>query len=439
MGVFTQRGIKVEHNKNTAGMRALRMDRCESVALPMKQHIGAACVPCAEPGDYVLAGQLVGKAEAPVSAPIHASISGTVQKPETIRLPDGEDVQAVVIKSDGKMERIEACPPQVDSPEAFMQAVRDSGLAGLGGAGFPAHAKLRGAAGKANILLVNAAECEPYITADHREALDNGEDVIDGIRHICKWLGIKEAVVGIEDNKPDAIAHMRTLCKQNTPPELQIKTGVLPSRYPQGAEKMFIRSLTGRAVPLGNLPQDAGVLSMNVGSVAFLGRYMRTGVPLISRTVTVDGGAAPRPMNVRVPIGIRLRELCAFCGIEQPPAKILLGGPMMGAAAPDLDAILCKCNNAVLLFDQEQAAYKPEAACIRCGACLRGCPMRLQPFRLEQAYDARDAQALQELYAEACIECGCCSYVCPAGRSLVQSIRMGKRLLKAKEAGNKNG
>jgi electron transport complex protein RnfC len=383
----------------------------------------------------VQVGQLVGRAEAPLSAPVHASISGAVQKPEIIRLPGGEDVQAVVIQSDGEMRHIETTPPRVSSLEEFLAAVRDSGLVGLGGAGFPAHAKLRSAAqAGADLLLVNAAECEPYITADHREAVDHGEDILDGIRHIRRWLGIREAVIGIEENKGDAIAYLQELCRNYTSPELRLKTGVLPSRYPQGAEKMFIHTLTGRVVPLGKLPSAVGAVVMNVGSVAFLGRYMRTGMPLVSRTVTVDGGAVPHPMNVRVPIGIQLGELCAFCGVEAKPAKIILGGPMMGAATPDLDTMISKCNNSVVLFSREQALLKPETACIRCGCCLSACPMQLQPFKLAQAYDARDLQALGALYADGCMECGSCSYVCPAGRDLVQRIRMGKRILRAKEA-----
>ncbi|MDR2687516.1 MAG: electron transport complex subunit RsxC [Oscillospiraceae bacterium] len=434
MGIFSLAGVKVAHNKNTSAMRAVRIDRCESVTLPMKQHIGAPCAPCVKQGDAVLAGQLVGEAVAPVSAPVHASISGTVQKPEVIRLPSGEDVQAVVIKSDGEMRRIETAAPQVRSLDEFIAAVRDSGLVGLGGAGFPASVKLRSAAqAGADILLVNAAECEPYITADHREALDNAGDLMEGIGHICKWLGIRQAVIGVEDNKGDAISLLRNMCAEQSAPGLKLRVAALPSRYPQGAEKVFIHSLTGRVVPLGKLPPDVGVLTMNIASVAFLGRYMRTGVPLISRTVTVDGGAAPRPMNVRAPIGIKLEELCAFCGLEEKPAKIILGGPMMGAAAPDLNAIISKCSNAVLLFNREQAAPKPETACIRCGACVFGCPMRLQPFKLAQAYAARDARALEDLCVNGCMECGSCSYACPAGRELVQGIRMGKQVLRGAE------
>ena len=435
MRIFSQRGVRVGHSKRTSGLKPVRIDHCERVTLPMKQHIGAPCVPCVAPGEHVLAGQLVGRADAPLCAPVHASISGTVKKIEVARMPGGEDVQAVVIESDGGMERIQASPPQVSSLEEFIQAVRTSGLVGLGGAGFPAHAKLRSAAkAGVDILLVNAAECEPYITADHREALDAAADLMAGIRHICKWMGLKEAVIGIENNKGDAIALLQGICAAETAPELKLRVGVLPSRYPQGAEKVFIHSLTGRVVPLGKLPPDVGVLTMNIGSVAFLGRYMQSGMPLISRTVTVDGDAVPHPMNLRAPIGIHIRELCERCGVVDKPAKIILGGPMMGAAAPDLNSAISKCNNAVLLFSAEQAGLKPETACIRCGCCVMACPMNLQPLKLEQAYFNRDAQALEHLSAPGCMECGCCSYVCPAGRELVQRIRLGKIILRNAQA-----
>ena len=280
------------------------MDRCERVTLPMQQHIGTPCVPCVKPGERVLAGQLVGRAEAKLSSPIHASISGTV-------ISVGE---AVVIEGDGGMEHIETEAPQVHSRGEFLQAVRDSGLVGLGGAGFPTCAKFESAAGQANILLVNAAECEPYITADHREMLGAAPDLIEGIGHICKWLDIHEAAIGIESNKGDAITLLRALCERHSTPALKLRVGVLPARYPQGAEKIFIRSLTGRVVPLGKLPSTVGALTLNVAGAAFIGRYMRTGKPLISRTVTVDGQAVPRPMNVRVPLGVSLRALCALFG-----------------------------------------------------------------------------------------------------------------------------
>ena len=434
LGIFAQKGVKVSHNKRTSKMEAVRIDHCERVTLLMKQHIGAACIPCVAPGDRVLAGQVVGDTSFEPSAPVHASISGTVQDIELIRLPSGEDVKAVVVESDGRMEHIEYAPPVVNSPEEFFVAVWASGLVGLGGAGFPAHVKLRGSFGKANILLVNASECEPNITVDHREVLDASLDIIEGMKLICRWLDIPEAIVGIEKNKADAIALLKVFCAEHSTPQLRMRVKALKSRYPQGADKVFIRSLTRRVVPLGQLPGSVSVLSMNVGSVSFIGRYMQTGRPLISRTVTVDGDAVPRPMNVRVPVGIALRELCAFCGAEHArPAKIILGGPMMGGASPDLNAVISKCNNALLLFSERQAHLKPETACIRCGSCVTACPMRLMPLHLEKAYYARDVEALNKLNATGCMECGCCSFACPAGRELVQRIRMGKRVCRAAE------
>jgi len=419
------KGIRLKHNKNTSALKPVRMEHCKRATLPMRQHIGEPCVPCVAPGEHVLAGQIVGRAEAALCVPVHASISGTVKS---------ADEHAVMIEGDGKMERVQATPPEVNSFEAFIAAVRNSGLVGLGGAGFPTCAKLESAAGKADILLVNAAECEPYITADHREALDNVEDLLKGIRHICRRLEIKEAVVGIEDNKGDAISLLRGLCALRTSPELKLRVAVLPAHYPQGAEKLFIHSLSGRVVPLGKLPPDVGVLTMNIASVAFTGRYLRTGMPLISRTVTVDGGAVPHPMNVRVPIGVSLEELCAFCGIENTPAKIILGGPMMGTACPDMNSVIEKRNNCVLLFDEKQAKPRRETACIRCGCCLLACPMRLQPLKFEQAALKGDAQALESLCVQGCMECGCCAYVCPAGRDLVEKIRLGKKIAKGVKA-----
>jgi electron transport complex protein RnfC len=340
----------------------------------------------------------------------------------------------VVIASDGEMTPAEGiAPPMMATREDFFAAVRASGLVGLGGAGFPTHAKLRSVVG-ADTLLVNAAECEPYITVDHRETLEEADEILDGIRLIAAQLDLKRAIVGIENNKGDAIQLMREKCAAASTEALPITVGVLPSRYPQGAEKMFIYSLTRRTVPLGKLPSAVGILVMNVASVAFLGRYAKTGKPLVSRTVTVDGDAVEHPYNARVPIGIRLEELITlFGGVKSPPAKIILGGPMMGAASPDLNTVISKCNNSVLLFSQAQTQQKPESACIRCGACAQACPMKLLPLKLEAAYRAKDARTLEERDVLGCIECGSCSYVCPAGRELLQRIRLGKILLREEQ------
>lgn len=434
MSIFTPSpGVKIAHTKRTGSLRPVRIHECcETVTLLMKQHTGAACVPCVKPGDRVDRGQVVGDTETDLAAPVHASVSGMVRRVESRRLPSGEDVRAVVIESDGEMRPFPGlAPPRVESAAEFFAAVRRSGLVGLGGGGFPAHAKLRSAAGKAEILLVNGAECEPCVTADHREMLDAAPDVIEGIRHICRWLGIPKAIIGIERNKPDAIALLKTLCARESTSELALEVHAVPSRYPQGSNKQLSYSLTGRVVPLGGRLTEAGLVMSNVTSTAFLGRYMRTGIPLISRTVTVEGGAVRTPSNVRVPLGIGLRELADFCGgLTSAPVRIVLGGPMMGAAHPGLDTPICKCDNALLLLTKEEAELPPETACIRCGACVNACPMRLPPCELEAAYRAGDAALLEKRDVAACLECGCCAYVCPAKRDLVTRIRLGKDLVK---------
>ncbi|MDR2647533.1 MAG: electron transport complex subunit RsxC [Oscillospiraceae bacterium] len=439
MGIFQQRGIHVVHNKHTSKIKPVRIETCGEVTLMMKQHIGTPCEPLVKAGDEIRLGQVIGDTQAGLAAPIHASVSGKVKRIEQIRILTGEDVKAVVIASDGQMTPLDGiAPPVIKTRDDFFAAIRASGLVGLGGAGFPAHAKLKSACGDVDVLLVNAAECEPYITADHRETLDAGDDVLEGIAQIAHYLGIHKAIVGIESNKGDAIGKFRALCAAVSTPELKITTAVLPSRYPQGAEKMFIYSLTKRIVPLGKLPSSIGALVMNVASVAFLARYIKTGKPLVSRTVTVDGGAVQSPINVRTPIGIQVRELIDFCGLQDVrPKKIIMGGPMMGAATPDLNAVISKCNNAVLLFDDKQTQKRPETACIRCGNCVAGCPMKLLPLKLEAAYRANDTAALTRLDAMGCMECGSCSYVCPASHELVQCIRLGKRLLR--EAQSREG
>ena len=436
MGIFNSRGVKPAHKKHTDNQSAVRLENVASVTIPMRQHIGAPCVPTVKVGDAVAVGQVIGDAEAFMSAPVHASVSGTVSKVGEIRLANGERMTAVTIKSDGEMRLFEGIEkPQYNTVDEFLRHVRASGLVGLGGAGFPTHVKLKVPQGKVDTLVINAAECEPYITTDNRECIDNTADVIDGVELVCKVLEIKNAVIGVEDNKPQAISALR---KEIADRGSGIIVKALKSKYPQGAEKVLIHSATGRVVPMGGLPMDAGCIVMNVASVAFLARYMRTGKPLVTRTVTVDGSAIATPNNFRVPIGAPVQDVIdAAGGFAKEPKKIILGGPMMGNVVSSTDYFITKTNNAVLAFDERDARPKKETACIRCGRCVSVCPMKLMPASLEKYQRCGDAQGLEDGAVLNCIECGCCSFTCPAGRQLVQSIRLGKSIVRTAQAERK--
>ncbi len=428
-------GARVPHRKNTAHAETRAMPAPVRVLLPMQQHVGAPCEPLVKKGDRVLVGQKIADSGAAVSAPIHASVSGTVAGVEKVLLPGGRVSDAIVIDSDGSMEPDPSLrPPKAETLEEFLAAVRESGLVGLGGAGFPAHVKLRVPAGKAvDTLILNGAECEPYITSDHREALEHPQDVVEGARLVQGMLGIPRVILAVEDNKPDAIAALRAAAGDAP------GFAVLPlrSRYPQGAEKVLVKACTNRKIPLGKLPADAGCIVMNITSAGFLARYFRTGMPLVQRRITVDGSAIQNPANVLVPVGTRIRDVVAFLGgYRGEPRKLLMGGPMMGLALPDDGAPVLKQNNGILAFDGADAKLPEPSACIRCGRCVAGCPMNLEPLLLEQLAEQRDAAGLARSGVAACMECGTCAYRCPAHRPLMQAIRLGKNLVK--QAGGKN-
>jgi electron transport complex protein RnfC len=404
----------------------------------MQQHVGAPCTPLVKPGDAVLVGQKIADSAAFVSAPIHASVSGTVSAVQKVLLPGGQAVDAVVIDSDGKMKvSPDVKPPEADSLEHFLAAVRESGLVGLGGAGFPTHVKLKVPAGKTvDTLIVNAAECEPYITSDNREALENTAAVFSGIRAVKDMLNIGRAVIAVESNKPEALEVLEKVAAAQSDKDIHVLP--LPSRYPQGAEKVLIRSCTGRRVPMGGLPADVGCIVMNITSAAFLAGYLKTGMPLVKKRITVDGSAVRNPQNAIVPIGTRIRDVVEFCGgYRSAPRKILMGGPMMGIAVADDEVPVLKQNNGILCFAETDAHTPEPTACIRCGRCVAGCPMGLEPVLLEKYANAGRVRDLIDRNIADCVECGTCSYNCPAGRPLVQAIRLGKALVAAE--GKKNG
>ena len=431
-------GVKVAHHKNTAEKEVERLPIPSKVVIPMQQHIGAPCDPVVKVGDIVAVGQLIGDSDKYVSAPIHASVSGKVVAVGDVKLPNGVMSKAVTIESDGEMRLWEGItPPEVNTREDLIKAVRASGLVGLGGAGFPAHVKLNFPADKnIDTLVINAAECEPFITVDYRECIENSWDILSGVYLLKDLLGFKQVVIAVEDNKPEAFKVLKNIADHKEDVNDEVKLMTLESKYPQGAEKMMVQSATGRKVPPGKLPADVGCVVMNVASVAFISRYIKTGKPLVSRSLTVDGSAIANPKNVRVPVGTNIGDIIEFCGgFKEEPCKILTGGPMMGLAIVGTDLPVLKQNNALLAFSKNDAVLKNETDCIRCGRCANACPMSLMPTNIVRAAKAKDAALLNKLGTMVCMECGSCSFACPAGKPLVQHMRLAKTIIR--EEGNK--
>ena len=428
--------IDAGHYKNTAGCATEIMPIPDVVKISMSQHIGAPCKPLVAKGDAVKVGQLIGDTDAFVSAPIHSSVSGTVVGIETQRSAMGGNDTLVVIETDKKQEMWEGIKvPEVDDLAGFVKAIRDSGLVGLGGASFPTHIKYNPRnLDDVHTLILNAAECEPFITSDHRTMLEDAQDIIEGMKLIMKYLNLDEAYVGIEANKPDAIAKLDQMFKEQGLDNMH--TFTLQDRYPKGAERVLVYEITGKTMNAGVLPADLGIILSNVTTVAFVGQYFRNGVPLIQKRMTVDGSAVAQPKNVIAPIGTMIHDVMEFCGgYKEEPKKIIMGGPMMGRAIFSDAMPIVKNNNAILAFAESQTNIPEETACINCGRCHNACPFGLLPTALADAYDRRDAEMLNRLKVMQCMECGSCSFVCPARRPLGFINKLGKGVVK--EAGIK--
>ena len=398
------------------------------IVLSMGQHIGAPASPAVAKGDQVYVGTIVGKSGGFVSSDIHSGVSGTVSEITTITAPNGATQTAVVIVPDGEQKVDPAiAPPEVTDYKSFVDAIRASGLVGLGGAGFPTAVKLSPKnLDEIDTLLINGAECEPYITSDNRCFLEDTHHVLGGIKAVMKHLNIAKCVIGIEGNKPEAIAKMKDAIDA---PGIEVKT--LACRYPQGAEKVLIENCTGREVPFPGLPSDVGVIVMNVTSVAFVSKYLETGMPLTTKRLTVDGDIVKEPKNVEVLIGTPIQELLDFCGgLTAQPGKVLYGGPMMGTCVADLSQPILKNNNAVLAFSEKLARLPKKTNCIHCGRCVNACPLGLAAKDIVKAYDNGNVELLQELNADLCMSCGTCSFVCPAKRPLAPSIALAKIMMK---------
>jgi electron transport complex protein RnfC len=402
------------------------------LVIPLSQHIGAPAEACVQKGDLVKKGQVIGAAKGFVSVPVHAATSGEVTAIEPRPHPSGRALPAVVIRPDGEdawVDGLAAAEPAALTPEAIKDRIRNAGIVGLGGATFPTHVKLSPPEGKKiDTLILNGVECEPYLTADHRLMLEEPGRILDGVHILQRALGVGKALIGIEANKPDAIEVM-------TREAVRFGIGVVPLevKYPQGAEKQLILALTGREVPSGGLPMDVGVVVQNVGTAAAVSDAVRRGIPLVERVVTVTGPAVADPKNLRVRIGTALSHLVTQCGgLSADPAKVIMGGPMMGAAQLSLDIPATRGTSGVLLFRPGDIPIVPEGPCIRCGRCVRVCPARILPTTIA-AYARLDMmQEAEASGAMDCIECGCCTYTCPAAIPLVQAIRQAKGAILAK-------
>lgn len=427
-------GVRVPHHKKTAEAATEPLPAPKLLILPLQQHIGAALRPVVKAKETVKVGQLLADSDAFVSAPLHAPVSGKIKSIKPLLLANGQTVEALYLENDGEAALFrEPAPVKVENKEQLLQAARASGLVGIGGAGFPLHVKLA-AKEPLDTLVINGAECEPYITSDYREAVEATDRIIAGMLTVMTHLLIPQGVIGIEDNKPRATNALTAALKRHPDPETaqRIQIVSLPSRYPQGAEKMLIYGCTGRKVPPGALPAAVGCLILNISTVSLLQDYLDTGLPLITKRITVSGDNIRRPQNLLVPVGTPISDILDFCGglIEVEHAKLILGGPMMGIAQFDPAQPVTKQTNAVTCLSAASATLPQETACIRCCRCSRACPMNLLPLEIERSLKNKDTETLQKLQVAACMECGCCSFVCPSNRRLVQYMREGKVIAK---------
>lgn len=430
-------GTHVREYKKTRGQAIRKMSAPSTVAIPMSQHIGLQCKPVVAPGDHVDYAQLIGDVSGGLGCPVHASVSGTVKSIEQRYSANGQSVSTVVIENDGLYTLCPDVRPWPKSlaettPEEIVEIIRKAGISGMGGATFPTHAKLRSAIGRVDTLIINCAECEPFITANHRVMLERPEEVIGGTEILMHALSLRTAKIGVEDNKADAIEVLRA----HAVPGIEICE--LKTKYPQGDERQLIYALTGKELPAGKLPSDLRAVIFNAETVAAVWHAFYHGMPLCKRVVTVDGDCVAHPSNVLVHIGTSYRDLIAFCGgFSRTPAKIINGGPMMGFAQWDLSGPVTKGTSAILVFSQEfshegQSTLPP--TCIRCGRCVAHCPMRLMPnmlvgFSMRHNYDEAAAY-----HVMSCVECGTCSYNCPGDMPIVQYIRVAKGALRAAKA-----
>ena len=401
------------------------------VVIPMSQHIGAPCKPLVKKGDLVTVGQKIGDNQG-LCVPVHASVSGKVKAVEAKPHTNGSTVMSVVIENDHLDTLCEDCKPrtqeEVDalSTEDLINIIREGGIVGMGGATFPTHVKLSGGIGKVDTVIVNAGECEPYITSDDRLCREQPAKLVSGLKIIMKIFGLKEGHIGIEDNKPEAVKALKAnLCAEDG-----IIVDVLPAKYPQGAEKQLIYAVTGREVPSGGLPAAVGCAVFNAATVKAIHDVVYDGMPLIKRIVTVSGDILMEPKNLLVPIGTAFNDLIDACGHSENPYKVLSGGPMMGMAQYDLSVPTIKGVNAITVLGKSNDYPVEDSRCLRCGKCIDACPMKLMPVLMYKAMQSNDVQEMKDNNIMDCIECGSCAYTCPASVPLVLGFRVAKQMIR---------
>lgn len=433
-------GVRVTHSKDrTEHLEIRKAIDPRTVVIPLHQHTGAPCDPLVKKGDRVLVGQKIGDSKSFVSAPIHASVSGAVTAVEPRPHPALlRSVMSVVIESDGAFEVDPSVKPKGDldslSPEEIKQAIREAGIVGLGGAAFPTSVKVSPPKEKPiDAFLLNGAECEPYLTADHRLMLEEPDLIVFGVRALMKAIGVEKGIICVEDNKPDAIDAMSRAVADY--PNLSV--AAVRAKYPQGGEKQLIRAVLGREVPPPpGLPMDVGVVVNNVGTAAAVATAIRTGMPLVERVLTVTGSLVKEPANLRVRLGTSFNDLMDQCGgLTGEPVKIVAGGPMMGIAQYTTDVPAIKGTSGILVLSERDTVLEDATNCIRCGRCVRACPMFLQPLYIRMYAEASRWDLVSRYSPANCIECGSCAYECPARLPLVQWIKISKAELAAKKGG----
>jgi len=428
---FKPGGVHLHDQKhNTASFPLEIMPEPEAVIIPLSQHIGLPAKPIVAKGDKVFMGQMIGEAQGGFSAPVHSSVSGTVDTIGLFPHPIHGNSEAIRILSDGKSEwqnksSDSKTSSRLFSSEELLQIIQNAGIVGMGGATFPTHIKLAPPKEhQVDVLIINGAECEPYLTCDHRIMLEKTDILLEGISILADLLKVKSIFIGIEENKKDCIIHLQQRI-QDLASDLKPIVCGLKEKYPQGAEKSLIFACTGRVVPVGKLPYHIGAVVQNVATVVAIAEAVQLKKPLIERALTVTGDLVRNPKNLWVRIGTPLQNIIDYCGgLISEPEKVILGGPMMGLAQRSLDVPVCKGVSGILLMSSIE--FHEETACIRCGQCISNCPSGLMPLRIKELAEKQEFEKAKQYHALSCIECGICSYRCPAFIPLLNYIRNAK-------------